>query len=298
MDYFKIKEARGIIETLKERRQTFELTETKYSKKIIVYPTLTKVPTKEDIKERGIKKLPKIQMMFNGDGMQDIILLGLINKVRNDASKWLGETGKEYINFFSLIDKPKYGTIAQKVDIKSAYWTCALKKDIIKQSTNQYLAEKMSNRPLKEVKHSRLKALGSLATIKKVTQYNLGKETDEDPDIRIQPTREIYMDVCRGVDQIMKHAALIPGVFYYYWDCIFCHREALKEVIEYIKDIGYNCSIDETVVEYVKVGENGYIQTTTDKKIYMVRKEDMHLLNNSEKYDYIDWKSDIAQLKL
>ena len=295
LTYENIKNAKGVIDRFIQNKQTFTLHETKYSKKLVYYPTLNKLPKVEDKAE--MKKVPKITILFNAEGKQDIVLLGLINKVRNDASKFKGDINKDNINFFSLVDRPRYGTLVQKIDLKAAYWTCALQKMVIQQSTDQYLKEKTEGENTKYIKHSRLKALGSLATIKKISNYENGQivqfDNESDYEIVVQPTRELYMEVCRGVDQIMRKAALIPGVFYYYWDCIFCHKEAQKPVFEYIKDIGYNCSMDTTRIEYVTVGENGYIVSTSDKKVYMVRKEDYHLLKNTERYEHINWESDI-----
>lgn len=87
------------------------------------------------------------------------------------------------------------------------------------------------------------------------------------------------MEVCNGIDRLMKDVNFnIDGCVYYYWDCIFVKKKFEKEVIEYIESRGYDVSTEETKLEYIKIGETGYLLSTSDSKIYMTKKENGFLL--------------------
>ena len=100
------------------------------------------------------------------------------------------------------------------------------------------------------------------------------------------PARPIYMEVCRGIDDLMKECQQkVEGCIYYYWDCIFTTKKFEKQVIDFFKDRKYEVSVDETSLEVVNVGDAVYLLSTKEAKMYMVRKEDKHLLSEHGIYD-------------
>ena len=224
--------------------------------------------------------------IFNKDGIRDNDVLKLINKVRKDAKNWLEldstvlEEG-DYIHFYDLFKAPSSEEIICKIDVKSAYWTYALKKGIITKYTDETLKKDFDGCPISTVKGARLKALGSLATTKIVRKYKDGKFDEDSEEIIIEPTKPLYMEICRGVDKLMRECAeAIPeGVIYYYWDCIFASKEHSQEVYEFMKHKDYDVTINETRLEYVEIGRQGWLFSIEDGKIYGVRKENKHLLN-------------------
>jgi hypothetical protein len=159
-----------------------------------------------------------------------------------------------------------------KIDMRSAYWTLALQKGIITKETNDIFEKLAENYDEKFSKDLRLKALGALATTKFFQTYGHGVLKKEKSIA--EPTKPLYMEICLGVDRIMRQTNKeVEGCVYYYWDCIFVKKNSSEEVIEFFKKQGYDCSIKETKISYVKVGENGYIISKSDNKIYMTRKD-------------------------
>lgn len=231
---------------------------------------------------KRIKTLDR-DIFFNDKGKPDFKLLPLINLVREDAQIYLDSDGVldfSNIDFFNLYNLPKEDQIYVKIDMKSAYWELALKENILSEKTNNKFIQITSGIPNEEVKKIRTKALGAMATTKTIREYINGKKILE--DVKSEPTKQVYLQVCRGVDKIMKECVEEnPDCIYYYWDCIFAPKSIKKEVIEFFKKREYKVSASDTKLEYVIVGEIACLISTWDKKMYLSRRENKHIL---EKY--------------
>ena len=225
-------------------------------------------------------------VIFNQDGGTDYTQLRLINRVRRDAKKYLDTfsndtLGTSYIHFFDLLQRPNFDDVVSKIDVKSAYWNYALKRGIITEHTDHDLMHWWDGEPASDMKKARLKALGSLATTKRIVKYIDGKKVEDSEIIEVQPTKSLYMDVCRGVDDLMQECAReVKNCYYYYWDCMFCNEDTKQDVIDFMKYKEYDVTVKDTLLEYVEVGNAGYLVSTQDSKIYMVRKESKHILEN------------------
>lgn len=225
-------------------------------------------------------KTAEKDIFFNDKGKPDFKLLPLINMVREDAQIYLdsdGYLGETKIDFFNLYNLPKEDEVYVKIDMKSAYWELALKENVISEKTNNKLKQVTSGMPNEEIKKTRTKALGSLATTKTIREYRDGKKFFE--DVISEPTKQVYLQVCRGVDKIMKECVEEnPDCIYYYWDCIFAPKAIKKEVIDFFKKRKYAVSASDTKLEYVIVGEIACLISTWDKKMYLSRRENKHIL--------------------
>jgi len=249
--------------SLKRRQCTFELSKTSYSRKI---------------------KQQRDTTIFNDGAKQDYDLLPLINCVRQDALNYIGRTNfqmrEEFINFFDFFKRPSSDEVMWKIDVKSAYWIASLKKGSTSEETNERLIWLFKDRPAKEMKAARLKALGSLATQKTKQWWEEGKMINE--EVKTEITKGLYMDICRDVDNLMRDCVSNnQSVIYYYWDCIFVPKNTAKGVLEYFQDLKYDVTVEETTLEYIDIFNDGggYITSTSDSKSYMVRKESIGLLD-------------------
>lgn len=248
--------------TLKQNKEDFETVATTYTKKIL---------TKD------------VQFLFNETGKNDRKMLRLINAVRSDAKKYLEKNTVATIHhykpdFFGLLDVIQSKKVIKKIDLKSAYWQYALKANVVTELTNNKFNEWYAGVDSFYAKQSRLKALGSLATTKFCNIYEKGRWKYSRP-VYVEPTKNLYMAMCNGVDNLMKDVNYeCKGCVYYYWDCIFVEEEFEQEVIDYIKSRGYDVGVEETKLEFVTLGGLGYLLSTEDDKIYMTKKENKHLL--------------------
>jgi len=261
--YFSIKRYADKLESLKRKKMDFELVTTSYTKKII---------TKNEV------------MFFNDEGDNDNKVLLLISAVRNDAKNFLKKSNIEDVanietDFFNLLDIIENDEVIVKVDLKSAYWEYALKVGIISQKTNEKFLSWYEGIESFYAKQARLKALGSLATSKFTSIYKDGKFAYSMP-VHTEKTKAIYMEICNGIDRLMKDCNInVEGCVYYYWDCIFVKKKFEQQVIDYINSRGYDVSTQETKLEPIKIGDIGYMLSTSDNKIYMTRTENKHLLD-------------------
>lgn len=245
-----------------KKKKSFEVCITAYTKRI-----------KED------KKTVIFSSNFDGD---NFYLLPLINKVRNDARNYLLKNKIEdesRVDFFNLINNPITKKVVCKVDLNGAYWNYALKTGIISKETDEFLNKTHAELSYSDLKSSRLKALGSLATRKIMYKFVDGIEIEDERDFTVENTRSLYIDICRGIDNLMKECCRkVDGCIYYYWDCIFVDKEFSDEVVEFMKNQKYDVKIKETQLDVVSVGDNSYILSRADEKMYLIRKEDKHLL--------------------
>lgn len=256
--YYKIGSFKKIFEQLKEDKQTFELYETTYTKKI---------------------KTPSTTIIFNDNGKQDFPMLSLINKIRKDAEEFLDknpEYNKEVSPDFSRLTAPPKN-ITKKIDVRSAYWEYAKKLGVVKPETAMYFEKKYENKASELAKMARLKALGSLATKKHIRKFMNGECYEHDLDK--QRTFNLYMWICDGIDDLMKDIYLQnEGVFFYYWDCVFTDKSISDEAVDYILKRGYNVKQNETKIETVKIADKYYLLSLYDDKSYIIKKQDEYLL--------------------
>jgi hypothetical protein len=270
--YFHLKYFDEYKKNLIRNKADFEIEKTTYSRKI----------TMQDRK-----------LIFNEDGSQDIQVLRLINNVRADAEHYVkhgGMVGNSYISFYDLYNRPPKG-VSMKIDIKSAYWVYALKRGIITNKTNTLYENIYEGLSEREAKEKRTKALGSLATRKRILTYIKGKPDYDNEEIFSHPAREIYLDICRGIDDLMKSCVYnTEGAFYHYWDCIFADKLHSKNIIEFFKDNKYDVGVTETMIVADRVGDSRVLTCLKDDITYCVRSEQGHLLDDvsdwGKNYDY------------
>ena len=261
--YYHVKHFDKKLNELKKAKIDFECTSTSYTKKIV---------TGNEV------------LFFNDDGDDNKKVLLLISAVRSDAKKYLEQHSVEDVqeietDFFNLLDIIKSDEVIVKIDLKAAYWEYALKAGIVTKKTNDKFITWYENIDAYYAKQDRLKALGSLATTKLTTVYKNGKLVGNKPP-HTEKTKGIYMEVCNGIDRLMKDINMnIDGCKYYYWDCVFVKKEFEQAAIDYINSRGYDVSTEETKLEFIKIGDIGYLLSTSDNKIYMTKQENKFLLD-------------------
>jgi hypothetical protein len=269
IQYVKLDKYYGYLEHLIKQKLTFEIFETTYSKKI--------------------KLNDGRSFMFNEIGENDFRSLSLINKVRTDASNYKGNIDLGHIDFYKLYDIPKENEKIFKIDIRSAYWKYALHKSIITEKTNDYFVNMFKNERAEFGKKARLKALGSLATKKYYKLFICGKEVQEASSSIVRETKPLYMSICKGIDDLMKKSKQeIDGLVYYYWDCVFVKDNFEKTAINFFKDHKYEVKVEETYLKHMKIGDNNYLLSMNDEKMYMVKKDEFIINNNQNGFESFD----------
>lgn len=260
LKYRKMSQYRGYINELIEAKSCFTLSKTTYSRKI----------TTDD----------KV-IIFNQNGKGDFKCLKLINSVRNDAKNYLAMSYKDRykdIQFYNLFNHPLSDHIISKIDIKSAYWNYALKSNIISEETNELFMKLYEGYSYDFAKKARLKALGSLATVKKIIPYEDGRPNNDKVQIKMEPTRDLYLAICSGIDELMKNCqSNIKECIYYYWDCMFVPKSFESHTVEYFNDMGYDVSIGETKLKVINIRNVRYLVSIKDErpdKVYMTRRNE------------------------
>ena len=136
-------------------------------------------------------------------------------------------------------------------------------------------------------KKARLKALGSLATTKQIINYIDGEADYTNIKVVTEKTKDLHMEVCRGVDDLMKECEkAVESCCYYYWDCMFIPKKFEREAVEFFMNKGYDVKVGHTKLEVVKVKDIHYLVSTTvgeKDKVYMTRQEDNKILDIARK---------------
>jgi hypothetical protein len=223
--------------------------------------------------------------------------LCLIQRVRREGKNFLKDNicSPDRVDFYNLYEDPTKLPEIVKIDLRSAYWKYSLQRGIISKETDEMLdklydikkyqldyllTKEQIEKYEKEKKYARLKALGSLATRRVNEHYVDGVLDDVDADE--EETRGLYFMICEGIDQIMKEAAYEFGgrVFYYYWDCIFAAPEIEKDVVDFFKEHGYGSKSSYTPIEHIKIGDNSFLVTKDENKMYGVKEDQQFILEN------------------
>jgi len=235
--------------------------------------------------------------VFNHEGDNDYNVLSLISMVRRDAENYLKHNSivlNAESRFFDLSERPPEGDVC-KIDIRGAYWSYAIQNGIISEKTNKFLEENYNHS--KVLKSARLKALGSLATHKKIYNYVDGRMIEMDEEI--QDTKELYMYICSGIDDLMKKIVYeMNGAFYYYWDCVFVEKKFHNDAVDFILKQKYHTKTEETVIKTVGIGNCKYLFSNSDEKMYLVRKDREFLLYNYDLFDKINYVNHSNKLSM
>lgn len=206
---------------------------------------------------------PKKQILLNEEGRQSGASFNLSNLCKNDAERYLkNPEGRKVKNDRSIlwystnvaeelpegVEEPIY-----KIDLSQAYWQKGVQMGVISEKTNKAF-KSLNFKSYKEEKMARLRAFGSLATIKTVKKFKYGKLVDEFIKTNA-PLRGLYMAICEEVANDMHLIMENTRGLYYYWDCVFVKRNDLvkNEVINEIEKLGYKCTVEDsnaTVVNY------------------------------------------------
>ncbi len=223
-------------------------------------------------------KFGKKRFILNEKGEQDVFAFHLLNKTRNDAVRYLKQENpplkeRKTDIVWSYLDTEQdlpheVSVPILKVDLNEAYWRKAIQLGIVSQETEQaFLDHKFETK--KDRKYCRLKALGALATIKRVKAYKFGepdliytdkygRKTNETLKVNA-PLRELYLAVCESVSDDMQNLMMnIEGCMYYYWDCLFIKESDNKQdkmVRQMVQELGYNCTVEKDEAEVLDYGD-------------------------------------------
>lgn len=211
-------------------------------------------------------------------------VLKYINKTRAIARNFPLQEIKTYndLNWNSFMANLPSTLTLYCIDIKSAYFKSAvniglLTSDYIEEFEDCFSSQVVdSKKNNKLYKNSRLAVLGSLATKRRIRDYEEGiciKDTGY--EVYDSKMRNVYVDVCRQVDNLMIELCQITGTCGYYWDCVFATSEqAAKKVQQQILEKGFEFKTEKRKSKiYYYPNGGGAIQTGIDlpkeeQKIY------------------------------
>lgn len=236
----------------------------RYKKDFKRFEYVEVLKTKYSIKINYGKK--KIFLTKDNDN-QGTNILGLINKVKNDVTKFID--GQEitttksndifWYYYNELCGKDGQTFEVAKIDLTSAYWTKAINRGIISKETVDYF-KGLEFADVKERKSARLKALGSLATVKSTEIYRKGiRQAEYIPLIMNENFRSVYMGICNEVAKDMQTVLGRVNGVYYYWDCIFIIPDSIDEVGKIFKDMGYKFTVEKDTAEVFHSKDISYL---------------------------------------
>lgn len=232
-----------------------------YDSLISSYPVVKVTSTNYSVRyEIGNKRI-----MLNETGERPASTFSLMNDCKNDARRYLKQdlppvvAPQEEILWYcanSYEDMPQgISEPILKIDLSEAYWRKACQMGIISKKT-QKAFKSLLFASYKEEKLCRLKALGSLATIRTIKIYKKGKLVDEYIECE-KPLRNLYLAICELVSQDMQKIITEVGGLYYYWDCVFVRVADNKEqkIVSKIEKLGYKCRVEKDNAVVINNGQ-------------------------------------------
>lgn len=251
----------------------------------LIYDTLESYPKYE----RDFKRFKKVtifrtkysikidygkrKVFLNNEEQGKTNILGLINRVKNDVDNYILK-----VNYKGAKDNNIYwsyyndesevineGFEVAKIDLTAAYWTKAINLGIISKKTVDYF-DTLKFATIKEKKSARLKALGSLATMKRKEVVYYGKKSHEFYPIEfVENYRSVYMGICNDVAKDMQTVLGYTDGIFYYWDCIFVKPEYMEKVVELFKGLGYKCTVEKHKAHIFKSKKISYLSCPNKK---------------------------------
>ena len=140
------------------------------------------------------------------------------------------EIPAQKINYFSFRSM-QVGTYDQveEIDLNGAYWKCARNLG--------YISEDLYKEGLTVDKKTRLAALGGLATMKTVYEFDGKKEKPLDP-IFNPVTRSVFFDISRDVGSSMMRAMSVAGrsAMFMWVDAMVINSTVKQDMQDYLRD--------------------------------------------------------------
>lgn len=209
------------------------------------------------------------QRVFFSDDKKDFLELKLMNLTKRDAKKYCEENQLDKITE-SQIDWYKYTENANsifkrnsingylevyKLDLSGAYWVQAINLGVLSKETIDFFNDN-KDKFINGAKQARLKALGSCATRKLISEYKNGRLVGNPRLSFDEVLRNLYLNICRDVDNVMKSICLKfhKNTIYYYWDCVFIDVSDIdiNEVVNFTLECGFKSKFETSVVKVNK----------------------------------------------
>lgn len=246
---------------LKDKKATFEVKETSYTKRI---------------------KIGKNTIMF-ADTPMNPIELKLINLIRSSANTFdvpeLEENTPQiaFYKFYDIHEEKEFKGV--KIDLNEAYWQTAINLGVVTPAIQFYFTENQEKLGSeKSIKMARLRSLGALATKRTIKSVENGILIDETLDVNEQH-RQLYLYICEQVAEVMHNVAceFMQHVKYYYWDCIFLDDKVdIKEVNKKIIELGYRSKLEgQGDYKIIKGQYMSYLHDVAKNVRYPIRNSDL-----------------------
>lgn len=195
-------------------------------------------------------EFPMKELNFIKSVKQYIIKHELYNEI---PDYFKTEHAKLDIKYYHYNNRYSAGHIVNKcveVDMKSAYWEMLFKL--------LPLPKEMYEKGNEAKKKSRLAAVGGLAKVEEVIEFD-GKKYIEHPPKRSELTEHIWNAICFEVGKIMMEVAKKCGKdFIFFWvDAMFVDVKAVNKVKEIFSSHGFKFS--EDACKYVKFSDHNLI---------------------------------------
>lgn len=205
---------------------------------------------------------PAAELNFIKQVKKHIVTNNTFKKVRN---YFKDEQRIKKIKYFFYNTKRQPGDHFEEVyeiDLKNAYWDTAynLPKD-----GSKLFSKEIYEKGLTVSKKSRLAAIGSLARVKRITEFD-GTEQKSLPDEHSIETEFLWHTICHKIGKTMaKGSKLVKDDFLFFWvDAMFVKSKAAKDEIEkYFKSQGYQYSVFKC--EWVSFQDKHIIVKCTEK---------------------------------
>lgn len=208
-------------------------------------------------------KTENIRYVLNDENLT-IFEMGFVRNVKRYAEKnplIFPDVKANQIQCFKSADNLSTGLYYDiiEVDLNHAFWRMAYDLKIINQKIYEMglniYPDKKSKSEIS--KHGRLVALGSMATVKSISDFD-GEEISHRETKTDEKTRNYFLTIAQKVNDIMLEiASEIGGGFIFYWvDAFFVKAMYKDKLIEAIRKRGFGCKVIEIACMRVSI-KNG-----------------------------------------
>ena len=222
-------------------KTVFETSETTFTKQIIIHDEQVKILyAEETLTFRDLGLMAKVKKEITANAIEKNISFTFEpEKIKYNVYNYAALTPDT--DLFNIVE----------IDIKAAYFYACLNMGLLSKETFKTLIDLP--------KLTRLKILGSIATLKTVTTYKNGKMLGQPEQKKNDLTRSAWFAITLKVDEILLNISerINKDFLFYYVDGIYINEDAISESIVEDEITKQGFLFTKKKIDYIRVTKSG-----------------------------------------
>jgi len=227
--------------------------------------------------ENKESSFPSKELHFIKSVKDYVIKNNTYGRVRNYFKKDGSNNKIKYFFYNKTIVPGNVFENCYEIDIKNCYWDTAY-------FHYNLFDKELYEKGLLVSKKSRLAAIGSLAKVKNIIEFD-GKEERKLPPVKSEKTEFLWNTICHKIGKTMFRASkLAKNDFLFFWvDGVFIKdKNKVNEIQKFLKYNGYESTV--SLCEWVKFDEKGLVVKSKAKGKWITTTKEEIVIRDGKKF--------------